>query len=232
MLARTPDLQMAAVNKLKRAKVPNRTKGLDRPETPAPTEGEGDRRVRRTRQTLHEALIELVLEKGFDAITIKELVARADVGRSTLYAHHGGKEGLLRDGLMSLRTRLLAEQRAAFERPPGAPDRLLGYSGAFFAHVHEYRQVFHALVHRGGAAIVMDGLRRLLTDVVQGDVLAVAPSPRAGAMPREAVTRFVVDGFVAVTLWWLEQSPQTSPAEVNAIFRRLALPALKSAGLP
>lgn len=222
---------MATVNKLGRGNVPNRTKRPIRPETVRPAEARVDRRVSRTRKTLHEAFIELVLEKGFDALTIKEIAARANVGRSTLYAHHGGKEGLLRDGLTSLRTLLFAAQRAAHDRPAEAQDRMLGFSGAFFAHVYEYRDVFHALVRRGGATIVMEGLRRLLADVVKNEVRALAPSPRAGQLPQEVVTRFVVDTLVSVTLWWLEQSPQTSPAEAEAIFRRLAMPTLKSVGI-
>lgn len=47
---------------------------------------ENDRRVRRTRQILREALINLILEKGYDRITVQDIIDRADVGRSTLRA--------------------------------------------------------------------------------------------------------------------------------------------------
>jgi AcrR family transcriptional regulator len=42
-----------------------------------------DRRVRRTRESLHKALISLALEKHYDSITVQEVLDRADVGRST-----------------------------------------------------------------------------------------------------------------------------------------------------
>ncbi len=46
-----------------------------------------DRRVRRTQKLLHRALISLVLERNYDSITIQEILDRADIGRSTFYAH-------------------------------------------------------------------------------------------------------------------------------------------------
>ncbi|MCP4222921.1 MAG: helix-turn-helix transcriptional regulator, partial [Actinomycetia bacterium] len=53
-----------------------------------------DRRVRRTKQRLHEALMSLIVEKGYDKITVQDLIDRADVGRSTFYAHFETKDDL------------------------------------------------------------------------------------------------------------------------------------------
>lgn len=61
-------------------------------------EGE-DRRVGRTRRLLGEALIALALEKGFDAVTIQEVTARADVGYRTFFRHYTDTQSLLIDTL-------------------------------------------------------------------------------------------------------------------------------------
>src|SRR2546430_13862143 len=53
-----------------------------------------DRRIRRTRDRLGDALLELVKEKGFDAVTVQEVLDRAQVGRSTFYAHYRDKDDL------------------------------------------------------------------------------------------------------------------------------------------
>src|SRR5215203_5096896 len=42
-----------------------------------------DRRVRRTRQLLRSALLSLIIEKGYERITVQDILDRADVGRST-----------------------------------------------------------------------------------------------------------------------------------------------------
>ncbi|VFA96579.1 TetR family transcriptional regulator [Nocardia cyriacigeorgica] len=41
-----------------------------------------DRRVRRTRDLLHRALIELMIERGYERVTVTDVIDRADVGRS------------------------------------------------------------------------------------------------------------------------------------------------------
>ena len=53
-----------------------------------------DRRVRRTRERLQQALIELIGDRGYDAVTIQQIVDRANVGRTTFYAHYGSKDDL------------------------------------------------------------------------------------------------------------------------------------------
>jgi len=82
-----------------------------------------DRRIARTQQSLHWALNTLILEKGYEATTIKDIVSHANVGRSTFYAHHGGKEGLLLSGLEHLR----AEYRSAGSGRDGDCTLLLGH---------------------------------------------------------------------------------------------------------
>ena len=50
-----------------------------------------DRRIQRTRQALHSALLELTKEKGYDSISIEEITAHANVGRATFYLHYKDK---------------------------------------------------------------------------------------------------------------------------------------------
>lgn len=61
-----------------------------------------DRRVRRTRRALHDALLTLMTEKSFDAVTVQDIIDRADVGRSTFYSHFTDKRDLLDSGFEDL----------------------------------------------------------------------------------------------------------------------------------
>src|SRR5262245_57855262 len=78
-----------------------------------------DRRVRRTRRLLREALLSLTLEKGYDQVTVQEVLDRADVGRATFYAHFTDKDDLLISGLLELRDSL-REQLATMVRSDGS----------------------------------------------------------------------------------------------------------------
>src|SRR5579859_7105414 len=54
-----------------------------------------DRRIQRTQQTLRQAFMELVLEKGFVATSIQDIAERANVNRGTFYFHFANKYELL-----------------------------------------------------------------------------------------------------------------------------------------
>ncbi|WP_412537769.1 helix-turn-helix domain-containing protein [Longispora sp. K20-0274] len=78
-----------------------------------------DRRVRRTRLALRHALVELMVDKGYDAVTVQDIIDRADVGRSTFYAHFTDKEHLFRSGIQDLQ----AELRKACAGAPAGRSR-------------------------------------------------------------------------------------------------------------
>ena len=58
-----------------------------------------DRRVKRTQKLLAKALIELTLEKGYEAVTIREITQRADVAYTTFFRNYHDKDALLHDVL-------------------------------------------------------------------------------------------------------------------------------------
>src|SRR5205809_7879580 len=80
-----------------------------------------DRRVQRTRQLLQDALISMMIAKGYETTTVQDILDRANVGRATFYAHFADKETLLNSRLADLRSFLGARQRQA----PGSPALLL-----------------------------------------------------------------------------------------------------------
>src|SRR5262245_23906227 len=104
-----------------------------------------DRRVERTRQSLSEALILLIREKGYEALTVQDIIDRANVGRSTFYAHFGDKDDLLVNGLQALRASLEQHQRRALSGATPAEERGFGFSQALFEHANEQRDAFRCV---------------------------------------------------------------------------------------
>ena len=72
-----------------------------------------DRRVQRTRELLQKALIELMNERGYDAITIQDIVDRANVARTTFYVHYTNKDDLF----MSCHETIVSEFQSGLIRP-------------------------------------------------------------------------------------------------------------------
>src|ERR671911_1971150 len=113
--------------------------------SPAPI----DRRVRRTQELLRGALMALIMEKGYDRITVQDILDKADIGRSTFYAHYRDKEDLLLAGFEDIRAALAAE-RAASESGPGGEDEVLQPLLVVFTHVEGHRQFWGPLSRKGG----------------------------------------------------------------------------------
>jgi AcrR family transcriptional regulator len=66
---------------------------------PVTEEFEGDKRIERTRQALRNAFFELVLSQPYSRIKIADIIAKAEVGRSTFYEHYKNKDDLLHASL-------------------------------------------------------------------------------------------------------------------------------------
>lgn len=75
-----------------------------------------DPRVKRTRKLLQQALTELMAEKSFRAITVRDIAARATLNRVTFYAHFSDKHALLESTI-----REMIHERMRSELPEGAP---------------------------------------------------------------------------------------------------------------
>src|SRR5262245_6822900 len=110
-------------------RVRKRTSSSKRPETT-------DRRVRRTKSSLHDALIGLAREKPYGDIAVKEILDRADVGRSTFYTHFGDKDELLESSIEEL-------LRAAEGVPQSGDglERILAFSLPVLEHIGRHREV-------------------------------------------------------------------------------------------
>ncbi len=179
-----------------------------------------DRRVRRTRRVLREALVGLLVERGWDAVSVQDVCDRADVGRSTFYTHFADKEELLLGGFDDLRKALRAELAEA----PGPP-RPLAFARGLIEHAHQNQRLFRALVGKRSGQVVLRRFRDLVLDLVRED-MAGAGSADAG---RELAIHFVAGAFLEVLTWWLEGRTTLSAADVERSFSRMASPALQVA---
>ena len=166
-----------------------------------------DRRIKRTRESLHQALIALMLEVPFDSITVQHVLDRANVGRSTFYTHFRDKEDLLASGVDNLRVHLSMQS---------ARDDVIGFSRAMFEHAHEYRKVYRVLV----GTPVWPRIRQSIQDML-ADLIRRAYKPRKSKVPPELFVHYVTSTFVSVLTWWLDHRTGLSPAEIDELFRTL-----------
>jgi len=188
-----------------------------------------DRRVQRTHQLLQGALMSLIREKGFEALTVREIIDRANVGRATFYAHFDNKEDLLLSGLEELRASLKERQRQAFSGGTRNDERAFAFSREMFAHAAEHRDVYEPMVGKQSGAVVQQLIHKMLVDLVRDDLKALASGRDSASTPTEAVVQFVAGGLFGLLTWWVHKRMRLSVEEVNTLFRRLAIPATNAA---
>jgi AcrR family transcriptional regulator len=183
-----------------------------------------DRRVARTRNRLQDALTALIVEKGYDPITVQDILDRADVGRSTFYAHYKDKQDLLMGSLGRLKGALGEAQRAALavEGPQGK----LAFSLPMLHHVKSHARLYRAFMGRASGTMVMFHIQRVLADLARAEIAARVPKRLQGRRPLEAVVQATVGAYLALLTWWMDHGSALSAEEVDALFQKLVLPGL------
>lgn len=182
-----------------------------------------DKRVRKTQLALREALLELMVERGYESLRVQDILDRASVGRATFYLHYKNKEDLLRKSLEELRTHMKQEWKLV--AATGAKSSALGFSLAFFGHVDSHRRLYRAIVGRESGTIVERQMRRLLLDLVREEM---ARSSRGRDRIRSEMTaHYVVGALMSTVFWWLDSNARLSAEEIDRTFRQMTLPALQ-----
>jgi AcrR family transcriptional regulator len=187
-----------------------------------------DRRVERTQQLIQHAFRSLLEEKGFEALTVQEIIDRANIGRATFYAHYENKDELFASGFEELRASLKALQREALLRDGALEERVFAFSRELFAHANEYRELFRGMIGKQSGAVVQRVLHKLMLDLIREEVKATVPR-QASTFTPDAVAQYIAGGMFGLLIWWLDGKPRLSVDEVDALFRKLSIAALKAA---
>jgi len=191
--------------------------------------GKEDRRVRRTRESLHRALISLALEKNYDSITVQEVLDRADVGRSTFYTHFQSMDELLSLGTQELRVTLNSalEQQRKSAKPH---ENVIAFSRAMFDHAYGYRNVYFALLNTGAWPIVRQQLQAVLEDLIRRECKAeIAKLKTANSeVPVDLFVHYLTAAFFAVLIWWMDRRSRLTPSQIDDVFRSLVLPTVRA----
>jgi AcrR family transcriptional regulator len=180
---------------------------------------EPDRRVRRTRRALQQALVALVADRGYDRITVQDVLDRADVGRSTFYAHFRDKDALFVSCFDDLRDGLRRELDTMEGHPlPADPTRPVG---VIFEHADANREIYRAIGNRPGGNVATRHLHDVLTDLLRGHLGAVGTS-----LPVEVVAEYHASALLGVLVWWARQDFPYGPAEMSRMCQQLTAPSV------
>ncbi|HEY6037125.1 MAG TPA: TetR/AcrR family transcriptional regulator [Kofleriaceae bacterium] len=167
-----------------------------------------DPRVRRSREQLHRALVALILERGWDRVSVEAVCERASVGRSTFYVHFADKEDCLIGGLEHVRDDLLRSQ----------PREAFGFVRGLVAHAGDSRRMFRAVIGKRSGLAVQRRFREIVGELMTEDLRAQRIPERALA----TTSRFLAGALVELLLAWMDARDAANDVEQR--FAELAAP--------
>ena len=179
-----------------------------------------DRRIQKTRKALRDALHSLVLDRGYDDLSVQDITDKANLGRATFYLHYREKDELLED--------LLREFSQNFTQRHGSKisfsDRKVVQS--MFEYAEDYYDFYRIMTIGKGGVIGMRKMQTIIRETCAQylDTLEAA-SCGTFTVPRAFLDNFVASSLMSTIFLWLEQEMPYSPAEMADMFLKLASPA-------
>jgi len=177
-----------------------------------------DRRSQRTRRLVISAMMELMAEKSYDAITVQDLLDRANIGRSTFYSHYFDKQ----DVLASVAEQMLELLSQQFSRR-GAGQGIIP-SLELFQHVLQNQQHFRVMLRGRVREVVWDAAQTSLCRTIEQALAAPFAKNRSPSVPLPVLSEYLAGAFLHLPQWWIETEMPYSPAQMNDMFQQLALP--------
>lgn len=191
-------------------------------------EAQTDLRIRRTHHFLQAAMIELLAEKGFDAITVGDITERAMINRATFYRHYLDKYDLVAK-IFEETADYLVEHMKPLHKDPGhletgnPPEVWI----QVFEHVAEHTRLYRAMLGKNGspwfAARMREHIIKLILENERRWKQPVEPRQQIDpAMPQELSVLQLSHVLIGTIVWWLESEERYTPRQMAAWFWRFA----------
>ena len=181
-----------------------------------------DPRVVRTRQQLRGALVSLIEENGFDALTVQDITDRAALNRATFYLHYHDKHDLLENSLRDAIDELMVDLgTTADEQGQLISDESPRPIRAVFEHVAQHAHFYRVMLSAEGVPAFSAGVRDHIAAITLRWLNALQPHPRQSRVPLEIVANSLSWSLLGVLIWWLEHDLPHSPDYMAEQFRLL-----------
>ncbi|HEV2478378.1 MAG TPA: TetR/AcrR family transcriptional regulator [Puia sp.] len=184
---------------------------MKQPLNPAPQKE--DRRTQKTKKFLADALKELIQEKGYDNVTIQDIIDRANVGRSTFYAHYENKEQLMVGNINF--------QQSLVDPPPGEVYPMGINLSYLFHHTKEHLFLVKGIAGTQG----MTALYNYFTELCAGKILDYHKGKLPRSKMEQKLFRYRAEaaagGIVRMLFKWLEDGAVVPAEEMVASAERV-----------
>lgn len=185
-----------------------------------------DRRREQTQKLLIETTLKLIMEKGYDAITVKDITDQADVGRGTFYIYFKDKTEVFWAAIQDTLQELELEAHQQLDRSAPQVEYLALIK--IFQHAEKNSNLYRAALGGQGSAMLVERIYDLMAKMLLEDIkLAQRQNDTGFHIPDEALAQMLTGLLTRLILWWLESPDDYSAEELASmayemIYRRKA----------
>jgi AcrR family transcriptional regulator len=166
-----------------------------------------DRRVKRSRRLLGDALLNLLERQELGAITVRAVTEAADVGYMTFYRHYDHLDDLLVDRIRNLIEEQIDQVTFACDQQ----------GSLIFNHIASYAALYRTLLSSPAATRARQKLEQMLAESFR---LTVTDAP---PVPVDLRARQMAAGLLSLAGWWLENGMTTPSERMAALYNHLII---------
>lgn len=174
---------------------------------------------------LRQALLELIIEQGYDDLTITELTERADLRRATFYLHYSDIDELLLAVLKHLFDKLVSDIEAQRPMPAFYEYSEPPHTRAVLEYLAKNATLYTALLNGKCGVLVQRYIRDYLAQIKRAQLDALPPEQLP--QPVDVLANYVAGAETGMLVWWLENDRPYPPAELAQMMQALLLDGLK-----
>lgn len=190
-----------------------------------------DRRIRRTRSALRKALVDLIREKGYDAISVEEITQTANLGRATFYLHYKDKDDLL---LEEFNERVIDQTRLISQVPLAiwGMDRKIDINNIdrstlpmsmIFKHAAENADFYRVVLRGASSKRVANRIKEVIIqsyyEVFEKKFPGFPEQKKGNIKVVELMAVYFSGVLITCIDWWLNQDPMPPADEISKIFQ-------------
>ncbi|MBA3873568.1 MAG: TetR/AcrR family transcriptional regulator [Anaerolineae bacterium] len=187
-----------------------------------------DSRVRRTRKIIQEALINLTVEKGYNRISVQNIVDRAGINRSTYYRHYLDKDDLLSKYMDDVTGVIFQNDEIDEEDQEGILSGLI----KLLNHIQTFSEFYRIMLSTDGHPLVSERLRQKVENRFRIHVTEITKTQCKKGSVIELQLRSMSGAGIGAILWWVENNIPCTAEELAVWIGQLSAVAVAQAMQP
>ena len=187
-----------------------------------------DRRQQKTRAAIFEALSRLLAEKSYSNISVQEIVERANIGRSTFYAHFETKDDLLREFCSDMfqhvfSDHLMTENTHDFSHHADNHYAVLTH---ILYHLRDSQKNITGILGCESGELFLQYFKQHLTEYYISKIIAQHGHHLHG-VPDAVLINHISGSFINLIQWWIKGGLKETPEELTEYFEAVIRPIME-----